>query len=159
MTKIVGFACGVFALLLVVWLGLIETKGNHLAPNGWISNIRGQALSDEITLLVVDFGVLNDSDQQMVVSAIDPWITTQGGNNIHGSLYAGSDVAKALKFYPKLGPQMNEPLLLRGTIDPRKTVNRMVGIEFDVPAKVIENRRSFTLKLTDITGPEVEMTQ
>lgn len=157
MTKLIGFAVAVFAIILIVWFGFIQTKGNHLAPSGWISNVRAQALTDDLTLVVVDFGVLNDSDQQMVVSGIDPWITTQGGNNIHGSLYSASDMPKTFAFYPKLGPQLNDPLVMRGTIDGHKTVNRMLGIEFDVPARVIASRRSFTLKLTDITGPEVEM--
>ncbi len=154
----IGFAAAVLAIILVIWFGFIQTKGNHLAPTGWIASVRTQSLSDDLTMMVIDFGVLNDSDQQMVVGTIDPWITTPGGNNIHGSLYSASDMPKTFAFYPKLGPQLNQPLLLRGTIDPHKTVNRMVAVEFDVPLRVVTSRRDMTLRLADITGPEVEMT-
>ena len=142
---IIGLIGAVFAILLAIWLGLIQTKGNHLAPTGWISDVRTQALSDDLTLMVIDFGVLNDSDQQMVVGTIDPWITTTGGNNIHGTLFSGGDIAKTFAFYPKLGDQVNPSLLLRGTIDGHKTVNRMVAVEFDVPKRVVDSRRAMTL--------------
>jgi len=157
-TFTVGFGVAVFAIILLIWFGFIQTKGNHLAPSGWISDIRTQALADDLTLMIIDFGVLNDSDQQMVTGVIDPWITTPGGNNIHGTLYSGGDMAKTFAFYPKLGPQVNQPLLLRGAIDGHKTVNRMVAVEFDVPQRVVDSRRGITLHLEDITGAEVEMT-
>jgi len=156
-TFAVGFAAAVFAIILIIWFGFIQTKGNHLDPSGWISSVRTMPLSDDVTLMVIDFSILNDSDQQMVVSSIDPWITTGGGNNIHGSLYSAVDMPKTFKFYPKLGPQLNEPLVVRGTIDGHKTVSKMVGIEFDVPPRVVESRRSMTLRVEDITGPAVEM--
>lgn len=152
-----GFAAAVFVIILLIWFGFIQTKGNHLAPTGWISSVRTQQLSPELSMMIIDFGVLNDSDQQMVVGAIDPWITTQGGNKIHGSLYAAADMKKTFAFYPKLGPQLNDTMVVRSTIDGHKTVNRMVAVEFDVPLSVITGRRSVTLRLEDITGPEVEM--
>jgi len=155
--KFIGFSAAAFVILLLVWFGFIQTKGNHLAPTGWISNVRTQPLADDLTLMVIDFGLLNDSDQQMVAGTIDPWITTHGGNDIHGSLYAAADMEKTFAFYPKLGPRMNQSLLLRGTIDGHQTVNRMVAVEFDVPLRVVDSRRSVTLRIADITGPEVEL--
>jgi hypothetical protein len=157
MTKLIGFTAAVFLILLGIWFGFIQTKGNHLAPTGWISNVRTQALADDLTLMVIDFGLLNDSDQQMVAGTIDPYITTPGGNNIHGTMFSGGDLAKTFAFYPKLGPAINPPLLLRGTIDGHKTVNRMVAVEFDVPLRVVDSRRAMGLRIADITGPEVEM--
>jgi len=34
----------------------------------------------------------------------------------------------------------------------------MIGIEFDVPARVIESRKAVTLHIEDPTGPFVELT-
>lgn len=158
MAKLIGFAAGIFAILLVVWFGFVQTKGNHLAPSGWISDVRTQALAEDVTLAVIDFGVLNDSDQDMIAGTIDPWITTRGGNNVHGSLYSASDMPKTFQFYPKLGDQRNPVLKLRGTIEGHKKKDLMVAVEFDVPQRLVDARRSMTLKITDITGPELEMT-
>jgi hypothetical protein len=154
----VGFGAAAFAILLLLWFGVVQTKGNHLQPTGWISDVRTQALAPDLTLAIIDFAVLNDSDQQMVAGTIDPWITTTGGNNIHGTLFSGSDIAKTFEFYPKLEGQRNPALLLRGTIDGHKTVNRMVAVEFDVPQRIVDSRREIGLRLVDITGPEVELT-
>jgi hypothetical protein len=160
MSKIfaIGFGAAALVIAILVWGGFAGTKGNHLAPSGWISGVRVQSMAPELTLMVVDFGLLNDSDQQMVAGGIDPWITTPAGKDIHGTLFSGSDLKQAFSFYTTLGPQIHPPLLLRGTIDGHKTVNLMVGFEFELPADVIESRKKVTLRIEDITGPFVEMT-
>lgn len=160
MSKAFGIGFGVAALIIVVfiWAGFVNTKGNHLAPTGWISNVRVQALQPEETLMIIDFGLINDADVQMTVSQVDPWITTRSGQDIHGSLFAGADMAKTFSFYPALGPMIYPPLPPRATIDGHKTVKLMVGVEFDVPAQAVENRKSVTLRIEDITGPFVELT-
>ena len=160
MSKVFGIGFGAAALVIIVliWTGFANTKGNHLAPSGFISNVRVQALADELTLMAIDFGILNDSDVQMVAGSIDPWITTRAGKDIHGTLFAGSDMAKTFAFYPALGPLLHPPLPLRGTIDAHKTTNLMVGVEFDIPAQVVESRKGVTLRIEDVTGPSVELT-
>ena len=154
----IGFGIAALAIIVFIWAGFVNTKGNHLAPTGFISNVRVQSLQPEETLMVIDFGLINDADVQMVVSKIDPWITTRSGQDIHGSLFAGADMEKTFAYYPALGPMLHPPLPPRCTIDGHKTVNLMVGVEFDVPAQVVENRRSATLRIEDVTGPLVELT-
>jgi hypothetical protein len=159
-SKVFGIGFGVAALVIVaiVWGTYHNTKGNHLVPAGWISNVRVQSLQPEETLMVIDFGLINDSDVQMVATTIDPWIVTSAGKQLHGSLFASADMAHTFAFYPSLGPMLYPPLPLRGTIDGHKTVKLMVGVEFDVPAEVVETRKSTTLRIEDITGPSVELT-
>jgi hypothetical protein len=159
-SKVFGIGFGVAALLIAafIWAGFVNTKGNHLVPTGWISNVRVQSLQPEETLMVIDFGLINNSDVQMVASTIDPWIVTRAGKELHGSLFASADMAKTFSFYPSLGPMLYPPLPLRGTIDGHKTVKLMVGVEFDVPAEVVQTRKSTTLRIEDITGPSVELT-
>jgi hypothetical protein len=159
-TKAFGIGFGVAALVIiaVIWGGFIKTKGNHLAPTGWISNVRVQSLTPDETLMVIDFGLINDADVQMTAAKIDPWITTRSGQDIHGTLFATADMAKTFAYYPALGPMLHPPLPLRGTIDGHKTVNLMIGVEFDVPASVVEQRKGVTLHVEDPTGPFVELT-
>ena len=154
----IGFAIAALVIIVFIWVGVVKTKGNLVAPTGWISNVRVQSLQPEETLMVIDFGLINDSDVQMVAVKIDPWIVTRDGHELHGSLFASDDMAKTFSFYQALGPMLNPPLPLRGTIDAHKTVKLMVGVEFDVPADVVETRKSTTLRIEDITGPFVELT-
>ena len=145
-------------IIIVLWVGFNNTKGNHLDPTGFISDVRVQSLNPEETLMVIDFELFNDADVQMICSTIDPWITTRGGEAIHGTLFAGADMAKTFAYYPALGPMLHPPLPLRGAIDGHKKVNLMVGVEFDVPVQVVEGRKGVTLHIEDITGPFVELT-
>jgi hypothetical protein len=154
----IGFAAAALVIIGILWTGLAQTKGNHLVPSGFISNVRVQSVAPEETLMVIDFALINDADVQMIASKIDPWITTRTGEQIHGSLFAGDDMAKTFAYYPGLGPMLHAPLPLRGTIAGHKTVNLMVGVEFDIPAEVVENRKGVTLRIEDITGPSVELT-
>ena len=160
MGKAFGIGLGVAALLIAVyiWALYVNTKVNHLAAAGWISNVRVQSLQPEETLMVIDFGLVNDSDTQIVAAAIDPWIVTRDGQELHGSLFASGDMAKTFAFYPALGPMLYPPLPLRGAIDAHKTAKLMVGVEFDVPANVVETRKSTTLRIEDVSGPSVELT-
>jgi hypothetical protein len=160
MTKAFGIGFGVAALVIIVlvWRGFEDTKGNHLAPGGFISNVRVQAIQDEETLMVIDFRLINDADVTMTAAKIDPWITTHGGQDIHGTLFASADMPKTFQFYPALGPILHPPLLLRGAIDGHQSKDFMIGIEFDVPARVLEGRKSLTLHIEDPTGPFVELT-
>jgi hypothetical protein len=154
----IGFALAALVIIALIWGGFIETKGNHLAPGGFISNVRVQAIADEMTLMIIDFRLINDADVQMTAARIDPSITTHGGQDIHGTLFASGDMKKTFSFYPALGPLLHPPLPLRGTIDGHKTVDLMVGVEFDVPARVVESRKGVTLRIEDPTGPFVELT-
>jgi hypothetical protein len=158
--KAFGIGLGVAGLLIAVyvWALYVNTKVNHLAASGWIVNVRVQSLQPEETLMVIDFGLVNDSDTQLVTAAIDPSIVTRDGKELHGSLFASDDMAKTFSFYPSLGPMLYPPLPLRGAIDGHKTVKLMVGVEFDVPAEVVETRKSTTLRIEDVSGPSVELT-
>ena len=153
----IGFGAAVLVIIALVWGGFIFTKGNHLSPDGFISNVRAQQLTPDLIMLVIDFGIVNDSDQQMVIRSIDPWITTADGREIHGTPYASADMAKTAKFYPSLGPMLHPVLTARATIDGHKTVNHMIGAGFDVTADDFANRKGIFLKIEDITGPTVEM--
>lgn len=154
----IGFGVAALVIIAVIWAGFINTKGNHLEPTGWISNVRVQGLAPEETLMVIDFGLVNDADIPMTAAKIDPWITTRSGQDIHGTLFATGDMAKTFAYYPALGPMLHPPLPLRGTIDGHKTVNLMVGVEFDVPASVVEQRKGMTLHIEDQPDAFVDLT-
>jgi hypothetical protein len=154
----IAFGAAVLVIIGLVWSGFIATKGNHLAPDGFISNVRAQALSDDMVMLVIDFAIMNDSDVEMTARRIDPFITTADGREIHGTVYSASDMAKTPKFYPALGPLIHPVLPLRGKIEPHRRSSFTVGAGFDASPAVVQNRRKVTLQIEDITGPVVEMT-
>lgn len=153
----ITFAAAVLVIAGFVWYGFENTKGNHLAPTGSIGKVRTVKADDTLTYAVIDFKVKNDSDVDMVVRSIETSVDSPDGKTITGTGVARSDVDAAFKSYPTLGEQYNPVLRERDHIAPHQEVDRMVGIRFDAPVEKIDGRKRLALKLTDITGVEVEM--
>jgi hypothetical protein len=161
LSKAFGITFAVVALIIagIVWYGFEDTKGNHLAPTGSIGKVRTVKAADDLTYMVVDFKVKNDSDRDMVVRTIEATVETKDGQSIMGSTVAKSDVDAAFQSYPLLGEQYNPVLRERDSIPPHQELDRMVGIRLDAPAEKIEARKLVTLRLLDVTGAEVTLTK
>jgi hypothetical protein len=159
MSKAFGltFAAAVLIIAGLIWYGFENTKGNHLAPTGSIGKVRTVKAADDLTYMVIDFKVKNDSDRDMIVRSIEASVDTPDGKSIMGSGVARSDIDTAFKSYPELGEQYNPVLRERDAVPAHQEMDRMVGIRFDAPAEKINGRKRLVLKLSDITGVELEM--
>jgi hypothetical protein len=154
----ITFAVAIALIGGLIWLGFANTKGNHLAPTGSIGKVRTIAAGDDVTFMVIDFKVKNDSDRDMIVHSIEASVDTAAGP-IMGSGVADSDIKSAFQSYPLLGDQYNPVLKERDKVPAHQEVDRMVGIRFDVPAQKIEARKRVVLVLDDVTGTAVELTK
>ena len=67
----IAFGAAVAVIAVLVGIGFYNTKGNHLAPTGAIGKLRTVKVTDDVTLLIVDFNVRNDSDRDMIVRTVD----------------------------------------------------------------------------------------
>jgi hypothetical protein len=160
MSKAFGFAFGAALVVIcfLIWTGFRNTKGNHLAPEGTIGKVRVQQVTDDVTFMVIDFNMKNDSDRDMIVHSITGTVQTADGG-VDGSAVAASDLVSAFKLYPLLGEQYNPVLKERDTLPAHQALDRMVGIRFDLPLEKIEKRKRVVLKIEDITGPVLELTK
>jgi hypothetical protein len=160
MSKPFGIGFGVMAALIaaVLWYGFATTKGNHLAPVGKIGKIRVQRVDDDISFVVIDFNVKNDSDRNMIVHSVTVTIDEPEGS-MDGSAVSARDLESAFKSYPELGQQYEPVLKDRDTIPAHQELDRMVGARFDIPAEKVEQRRKLTLTLDDVTGTEFSLTK
>jgi hypothetical protein len=154
---IAAFAIALAVIAVLVWQGFVGTKGNHLEPTGKIGKVRAQKVDDNEVIAIVDFKVTNDADIAMVVRNVEASIDTADGSAVSGAIVAGSDLANFFRNYPAIGEQYNPPLKARDTIAGHETVDRMVGIRFDVPEETMQNRKDIVLRIEDITGPVLEL--
>src|SRR5579863_3082422 len=155
---LITFGAAVIVIGALIWIGFAKTEGNHLAPAGSIGKVRTVKASDDVTFMVIDFKVKNDSDRDMIVRNVEAAIDTTDGGTVMGSGVAEADVKSAFKSYPFLGEQYNPVLKERDTIPAHREVDRMVGIRFDVPYDKVVARNRVILRLEDVTGPVVELT-
>jgi hypothetical protein len=161
MSKVFGitFAAAVVVIAALIWVGFANTKGNHLAPTGSIGKVRTIKASDDVTFMVIDFKVKNDSDRDMIVRSVETVIDTADGGMVTGGGVAGADVKSAFRNYPLLGDQYNPVLKERDTVPAHQELDRMVGVRFDVPSDKVESRKRVVLRLEDVTGPVLELTK
>jgi hypothetical protein len=154
----IAFGAAVVVIIILVWTGFATTKGNHLAPTGAIGKVRVQQVTDDVTFIVIDFNMKNESDRDMIVHSISGTVQTADGN-VDGSAVAASDLVSAFRLYPLLGEQYNPVLKERDVLPAHQMLDRMVGIRFDLPLEKVESRRKVVLKIQDVTGPTIELTK
>lgn len=153
----IAFAIALAIIALLVWQGFISTKGNHLAPTGKIGKVRAQKVDDNEMIVILDFKLKNDADIPMVVRNVESSIDTADGNSVDGNIIAGKDLANFFRNYPDVGEQYNPPLKARESIAGHETIDRMIGIRFDVSEAAMQNRKDIVLKIEDVTGPVAEL--
>lgn len=156
---VITFAVAIAVIGALIWLGFEKTEGNHLAPTGSIGKVRTVQATDDVTFMVIDFKVKNDSDRDMIVRSVETAVDTADGRTLMGSGVAGADIKSAFRNYPLLGDQYNPILKERDTIPAHQEVDRMVGVRFDAPAEKVDTRKRVVLRLQDVTGPVVELTK
>ena len=156
---LITFGAAIAVIGVLIWVGFAGTKGNHLAPTGSIGKVRTVKATDDVTFMVIDFKVRNDSDRDMIVRTVESAVDTADGGTVMGSGVAGADIKSAFRNYPLLGDQYNPVLKERDTIPAHQQVDRMVGLRFDAPFDKVESRKRVVLRLEDVTGPVVELTK
>jgi hypothetical protein len=160
MSKGFGIGFGVMAAVIVavLWYGFATTKGNHLAPVGKIGKVRWQRVEDNVCFVVIDFNVKNDSDRDMIVRSVTVTIDGSEGS-MDGQAVAAKDLDGAFKSYPELGEKFNPVLKDRDAVPAHQELDRMVAARFDFPMEKVTVRQKLTLKVDDVTGAELLLTQ
>jgi hypothetical protein len=156
-TFAIAFGAAIVVIAILIWSGFVNTAGNHLAPTGKIGKIRAVAAADDLTYMVIDFNVKNDSDRDMIVRSVESDIATADGDILMGTPVAAADVVAAFQSYPVLGDQYNPVLKERDKIPPHQSLDRMVGLRIDAPIAKVEGRKQVTLRVEDVTGPVLEL--
>ena len=151
------FAGAILAIAVLVWAGFRNTSGNHLEPAGKIGKLRVQAAAENLSIVVADFSITNDSDRVMQVRSIEAIVEMPDGTMVAATQVPSPDLPKIFQAFPLLGEQFNPPLHLRERIPPHQAVDRMVALRVEAPESIVERRKRFLLRIEDVTGPVLEM--
>ena len=153
----IAFGAAILVIVILVWVGFANTKGNHLVPTGNIGKVRVQPLDDNMAMVVLDFNLNDDSDRPMIVRDIEASIELPNGQTVTGTPFAAADVKNVFRNYPLLGDQYNPPLKARDEVPPHGRIDRMVGISVKAPPAEVEKWKHITLRVEDVTGPVAEI--
>ena len=152
-----GVGVGVVAIVLgFIWVG---SKSAHLELTGNILKVRAVPAGEKASLVIVDFRVSNPSALPFVVSDVRLKLTTPDGNIVEGAAASREAIEKVFAGQKLVGTRFNDVLALRDKVPPEKTLDRMTGARFELPAATVDARKSMVLRLEDLDGIVAELTE
>ena len=156
---LIAFAAGLVAVVAMVFGILYMQRGAHIRLEGHIQKVRTAAMDDYSSVAVVDFRFANPADYPFVVRRVDVSIVDADGNQYDGATVSEVDAKRLFEFYKPLGQKFNDSLLMNDRISPRTTEDRMVAARFAVPERILQGRRSLSIRIEEVDGPVANLAQ
>ena len=152
-------AIGLAVVAIAVGITWVGSKGSHLELTGQILKVRTHQMNPNATLMVVDFRISDPSDIGFVVRNVQVELTPASGDPVTGMAISKPDVENVFKYEKYLGSKYNDVLTIRDKIDPHQTVDRMVGVRFELSEEAIQARKSLKVRFEDMDGAAAEITE
>jgi hypothetical protein len=149
---------GLVAVAIVIAWILYMQRGAQIELVGSIQKVRTLPLDDNSTAAVLDFRLRNPSDYSFVVRKVDVTMLDPSGQTQDGLVVAEVDAKRLFDYYPVLGQKFNQTLLIRTKIKPRETIDRMLMVRFDAPEKMVQQRKSLSIRIEEVDGAVTEIT-
>jgi hypothetical protein len=143
---------------VVVWVFYIQ-RGAHMELKGSIFKVRTLATDDHSSVALIDFRVTNVADYDWLVRSVDVSVTDGQGYVVDGSTISDVDAGRLFEYYPLLGQKYNSSLTLRTRIHPHETLDRMVGVRFEIPEAQLQARKNLTIRVTEVDGGVSEIAE
>jgi hypothetical protein len=142
-----------------LFLVFSTTKGNHLELKGDVLKIRTGALDEKNSAAVLDVRLTNPSDVPFVVREVSVTVDGQDGQSTNGSVVSKTDLKQLFAYNRFLGDQYNEGLGIKDSIAPHATVDRMVAVQFEIPAAQLDNSKVLHFEVQDLDGALFDATR
>lgn len=152
-------ALGVVVVAIVVGVVFYVQRGAHLELKGSIQKVRTLALDDSSSLAILDFRFVNPSDYRFIVRQVEVSMEDKNGNVLAGSPVSEVDAKRVFEYYPLLGQKYNETLLVRTKIAPHQSMDRMVAARFEIPEKLLQDRKQLRIRVEDVDGAVSEIVE
>jgi len=134
------------------------TRKNQLTAEGRVVKVRTHAVDADNTIAVLDFRITNASALQMKVREAEAVLVPANGPEITGETVSEMDAQRLFDYFKDLGQKYNPSILINDKIRPGETIDRMLAVSFKVPQSQFENRRLIRLRVVDVDGGIVEIT-
>jgi hypothetical protein len=146
---------GIGVLVVAIAVAAISyfQRGAHMELVGSIQKVRTLVLDENSAAAIIDFRLRNSADYRWVVRQTAVTMTDSKGNELEGMLVSEVDAKRLFQYFPALGQKYNDSLLPRAVIGPQATVDRMLAVRFEVPEKVVQERKGLRIRIEDLAGP------
>jgi hypothetical protein len=155
----IAFGIGIAVIGLAVAGVLFMQRGSRLELPGKVLKVRTAPLDENSSVAVIDFRVTNSSDVLFMVRSVSVELDDNQGKTYQGSVAADMDVKPLFEGVPLLGQKFNDTLLMRQSIPPHTSTDRMVAARFQAPEAMLEARKRFIVRIEEMDRTSFELSE
>lgn len=134
-------------------------RGAHLELLGSILKVRTLPIEENSSAAIIDFRFRNPSDYVFKVQSVEVTMTDAKGNAVDGSVISDVDSNSLFAYYPALGQKFNPSLVPRTKVKGGESMDRMLAVRFEVPEKVLQQRKGVRIHVVEVGGPEADFVE
>jgi hypothetical protein len=151
----VGIVCVVAVALWVVHM----QRGAYIDLPGKVLKVRTAPLDEASAVAVVDFRVANPADYPFVVRTVTVAMDDGSGAESVGETVSEVDARQLFQAIPLLGQKFNDTLLMRDSVPPHSSWDRMVAARFEVPESKLEARKRLIVRVEEVDGKVFDLSE
>lgn len=155
----IAFGIGIAVIALAVAGVLFMQRGSRLELPGKVLKVRTAPLDEHSSVTVIDFRVTNPSDVLFMVRSVSVEMEDNQGKSYEGSVAADMDVKPLFEGVPLLGQKYNDTLLMRQSIAPHTSTDRMVAARFQAPEDMLQARKRFIVRIEEMDRTSFELSE
>jgi hypothetical protein len=159
--KVLPFvAIGLGVVAIAVTLVMYVQWGAHKELIGNIQKVRTLPLDENSSAAIIDFRFRNAADYPWDVSDVLVSMVGPSGKVEEGAVISDRDTANLFQYFTRqLGEKYNPTLLIRTRVKPRESMDRMVAARFEVPEKVLQQRKNLAIRIREIDGATSDISE
>jgi hypothetical protein len=156
---LIAFGIGVVCIAIAAWWVVHMQRGAYIDLPGKVLKVRTAPLDEASAVAVVDFRVANPADYPFVVRTVTVAMEDNSGAESVGQTVSETDARQVFQAIPLLGQKFNDTLLMRDSLPPHNSWDRMVAARFEVPVSKLEARKRLIVRIEEVDGKVFDLSE
>ncbi|MGA9627247.1 MAG: hypothetical protein WBL65_27650 [Bryobacteraceae bacterium] len=156
---LIGFGIGILCVAIVALWVVHMQRGAYIDLPGKVLKVRTAPLDEASSVAAIDFRISNPADYPFVVRKVTVAMEDSAGNESEGATVSEVDARQLFQVIPLLGQKFNDTLLMRDSIPPHTSWDRMVAARFEVPESKLEARKRLVVRIEEVDGKVFDLSE
>ena len=156
---LIGFGIGILCVAIVALWVVHMQRGAYVDLPGKVLKVRTAPLDEASAVAVVDFRVSNPANYPFVVRTVTVAMEDSAGGESPGVTVSEVDARQVFQAIPLLGQKFNDTLMMRDSIPPHSSWDRMVAARFEVPEARLEARKRLVVRVEEVDGKVFDLSE
>jgi hypothetical protein len=156
---LIAFGIGIVCIAIAAWWVVHINRGAYIDLPGKVLKVRTAPLDEASAVAVLDFRVSNPADYPFVIRKVTVVMEDNVGAESEGQTVSEVDARQLFQVIPLLGQKFNDTLLMRDSIPPHDSWDRMVAARFEVPESTLEARKRLVVRIEEVDGKVFDLSE